>query len=365
MAAANEELLRSFKEMALDQLIAKLSNRQPVESGYTQRDIALGWLVSHHHFNLSAALLGLQPPQQPRLLTFGRGEEIALIPGLSEGQYEAINQYVRREQWPYTSEGLYLKLQGSEFQHEPSLIDAFCLTPEFVAVETLFSRADLPVSKKELIAMLKEGDWKMLHTFSEQQQMSQDLSPSRRQRFLLDYIVHQSSTAANLLLQQDGAFAAKQLDDPMVVTLLKALTTKTPEAEKYALEMLSSSRSDAVWQQASLRLFDFAGMAPPVKQSRSEALSTFLPKTITPKKAAVAIAKTEPAKITPIKVPPAKKATSHAAAPKKTELVYVVQDGDSLWKISRKFKVEVNQIKKHNGLKSDTLKIGTSLRIPA
>ena len=128
--------------------------------------------------------------------------------------------------------------QGSEFQHEPSLIDAFCLTPEFVAVETLFSRADLPVSKKELIAMLKEGDWKMLHTFSEQQQMSQDLSPSRRQRFLLDYIVHQSSTAANLLLQQDGAFAAKQLDDPMVVTLLKALTTKTPEAEKYALEML-------------------------------------------------------------------------------------------------------------------------------
>jgi LysM repeat protein len=43
---------------------------------------------------------------------------------------------------------------------------------------------------------------------------------------------------------------------------------------------------------------------------------------------------------------------------------YVVQEGDSLWKIARRFNVEVEALKRRNELKSDTIKPGSTLKIP-
>jgi LysM repeat protein len=43
---------------------------------------------------------------------------------------------------------------------------------------------------------------------------------------------------------------------------------------------------------------------------------------------------------------------------------YVVQEGDSLWKIARRFNVEVEALKRRNELKSDTIKPGSTLTIP-
>jgi LysM repeat protein len=43
---------------------------------------------------------------------------------------------------------------------------------------------------------------------------------------------------------------------------------------------------------------------------------------------------------------------------------YVVQEGDSLWKISRKFGVDVNALRKMNHMQSDFLKPGAALYIP-
>ena len=44
--------------------------------------------------------------------------------------------------------------------------------------------------------------------------------------------------------------------------------------------------------------------------------------------------------------------------------VYVVQSGDSLWSIARKFNTTVTAIKEKNNLKSDLLNIGQKLIIP-
>lgn len=43
---------------------------------------------------------------------------------------------------------------------------------------------------------------------------------------------------------------------------------------------------------------------------------------------------------------------------------YVVKQGDSLWKIGRKFKVSVEALRKANGLKNDRLQIGQELIVP-
>ena len=43
---------------------------------------------------------------------------------------------------------------------------------------------------------------------------------------------------------------------------------------------------------------------------------------------------------------------------------YVVQAGDSLWSIAKKFNTTVDELKKLNNLTSNTLKIGQKLKIP-
>lgn len=43
---------------------------------------------------------------------------------------------------------------------------------------------------------------------------------------------------------------------------------------------------------------------------------------------------------------------------------HIIKQGETLWKIAEKYKVDAEQLKKYNGLKSNTLKPGTTLKIP-
>ena len=46
------------------------------------------------------------------------------------------------------------------------------------------------------------------------------------------------------------------------------------------------------------------------------------------------------------------------------EQTYLVQDGDSLWKIARKLKVSIHDLKEKNQLQSDLLRPGKVLKVP-
>ena len=61
--------------------------------------------------------------------------------------------------------------------------------------------------------------------------------------------------------------------------------------------------------------------------------------------------------VTPKPVPPPKPAEPECT-------VYIVQNGDYLAKISKKFNVTIGSIKRLNGLKSDTIRVGQKLKIP-
>lgn len=386
---SNKALLHSFRSLPVEKLLTILADTQHVEEGYTKRDLALAALVAFHQFDLSRALLGQTEAPQARHLIIGKTKKgtpaiITVYPGLSEELYQEIIRFANTEKWPFTSKGLFALLRKQDTQPDPSLIDAFSLSPEFLAMETLFSRSQFPVAKEELIAMLREGDWNLLSEFVNQQKISQDLSPVRRQRFLLDYINRQSKTAAYLLLRTEGPFASKKIDDHQVLTLLNLLTEKTREAEQFALIMLTSPRSDAVWQAAANRLYEYAGVAKPEEDLRHAALAQFVknfsksvqkkPKIATSsskntavpklaiKKPTPTLKKAAPAPVAQVKQPP-KAQPKIQAKPK--QQVYIVQEGDSLWKIANRFKVDVPALKKHNQLTSDALKPGTSLKIPA
>jgi membrane-bound lytic murein transglycosylase D len=57
---------------------------------------------------------------------------------------------------------------------------------------------------------------------------------------------------------------------------------------------------------------------------------------------------------------PAKKAPT----PQKREIVHTVKSGESLSRIAEKYSLNVSQIKNHNGLRSDRIAVGQSLKIP-
>jgi LysM repeat protein len=65
----------------------------------------------------------------------------------------------------------------------------------------------------------------------------------------------------------------------------------------------------------------------------------------------------------PVKTAAAKTSEGSEKSADSQSVAYTVQDGDTLWKIARLFKVKPDQIKSWNSMTSDDLRPGTVLRI--
>ncbi|MEI8365795.1 MAG: LysM peptidoglycan-binding domain-containing protein [Parachlamydiaceae bacterium] len=395
---SDSEVIRYFRRMPITWLVSRLNNTQLVENGYTQRDLALASLISFHNFDIDRALAGLPPPAQKRVINYGKfrdgtNAELIVYPGLSEKHFSALRTFAATERWPLTGKGVFFALQKEDKeQRDLSLVEAFLMTSDFNVVQMLFSRGGFPVDRDELLAVLLEGNWSQLAAFVQQQKISQDLSPARRQGFLLDYIQKKSATAARLMLKTDGTFAAKKLDDAQVLLLLQLIEQRSPESEQFALQILASPRSDDVRKMAAQRLYHYAGEPMPEAYQHQMAISRFVSRQVMAASQqpitqpdAVAISRPPPVpKIKPVAMPPPPKPQEPAklklSTPKLNQptaarqvqpsplpqrmTVYVVQEGDSLWKISRRLNVDVDVIRAYNELDSDLLSPGRTLKIP-
>ncbi len=366
MDHSNEEIIRYFKSLSFESLLTKLSHAELVESGYAVRDLALSCLVTFHHFDLRRALLDDVQPTQARILSFGlkkdgKQAKVLVYPGLSDKQFESIMRFAKRERWPLTPKGLFSNLKNKK-NGDHFLADAFYLTPEFLSVETLFNRSEIGIEKSEILNVLLDGSFVMLSSFSEHQKQSHDLTAARRQHFLLEYIKINSKAAAYLLLKTDGPAMVRKLDDEHVIKMLSLLTENTHDAGKFALALLTSPRSDAVWKMATIRLYGYAGEVIPEKFHYEQALTKFLPANLSLKKTReqTAIPFETMANVT---VPNHGIKNIEGINPSNRETLYVVQEGDSLWKISRRYDIDIELLKKINQLNSDVLKPGTILKI--
>ncbi|WEZ01376.2 peptidoglycan endopeptidase LytE [Bacillus subtilis] len=58
-----------------------------------------------------------------------------------------------------------------------------------------------------------------------------------------------------------------------------------------------------------------------------------------------------------------KSTSSKSSSPSSSSSTYKVKSGDSLWKISKKYGMTINELKKLNGLKSDLLRVGQVLKL--
>jgi hypothetical protein len=314
-----------------------LTNRDLVEEGYTKRDLAIAALVSYHHFNIEKALSAR--PSQVRTLTLADRQTIDVFPGLSEDQFEAIIRFAYQEKWPLTARGLFALLQTQKAPRDESLEQAFLMTPEFYALRVLFQKTDAPVDPQILLSLVSEGSWELLDKFAKEQSQVLEFSAEKRRALLLNYLALRSPTAAQILLHTDFSFALKKLEDKSILDLLALLKRQTEEGTKFCLELLRSPRSDAIWQASSMTLYAYAGEMPTAPIDPKEVLARF-------------------SREIPV---PAPKLEPTAAIPSR---FHVVKDGESLWKISRQYKVKVDEIVKLNQLEKDSLFPGMTLKLP-
>ena len=221
------------------------------------------------------------------------------------------------------------------------------MTPAFYALQLLFQKTDAPQEAPVLIDLAVEGNWELLDRFTKEQTQLLDLSVEKRRRLLLSYLALHSRTAAELLIKTDFQFALKRLDDRGICDVL-ALLHANEESQQFCLTLLSSLRSDAVRQAAARKMYALSGETAPTPLHVQAAIHRFCPNDQETAEQNAPIP-------TPFEAPlPFVKAIRY----------HVVNEGESLWKIARLYKVKVDEIVEMNGIDRDRLYPGMTLRIP-
>jgi len=332
---------QSFRE-----LVSFLTNKETVEDGYSKRDLALSALVGFHYFNLEKAIGG--PPPQVRSLQLSAVQRVDVFPGLSEEQFESVIRYAYEEKWPLTTRGLFSLLKRGENKTDDTLVQAFCHTPEFYKFQMFFKSTGSTQDVEALLGLITEGSWDLLDKWAGDQLHVVNFSEEKRRELLLSYFAERSQTAAHLLLVTDFVFTLKRFEDRAVLDLLSLLKKKTQEGTRFCVELLKSPRGDAIRQAAAMTLYSYVGEIPTTPIDLKAVLSRFDPTSSISLRESKEIAKVV------------------APAPVKEEapsVFHVVKEGESLWKISRQYKVKVDDLVKMNGLEKDSLFPGMTLKI--
>lgn len=316
-------------------LLELLNDDRKMEYGFCVREVALGALAAFHDFDVER---GLGRGRLSKHIWEYEGKRFLLFPGLSEADFETLKIFAHAEQWPLTCQGLFKRIRDSGLENcDSGLIGFFCHTPEFVLFETLFARTRLPIQKRSVLNLALEGGWEKFAAFIAEQQAGVDFSHEARQKVLLGAIDEGSKTAAYLLLITDAPFAAHQLDDVHLAHVLDLLTAKTQESLQFAQTVAASSRIDPVRQKAMARISEYTGNAP------GEVAGHFYEK---------------PGQkdLRPVfrQAPP-------AAPPSGS---HVVQEGESLWIIARKYKISTDALMEANQMQNSVIRPGKTLKIP-
>ena len=320
----NERLAAHYERSSFRELVALLQNKELIEDGYRKCDLALGALVSFHHFNLEKALGGL--PLQRRVV---KNSNLELFPGLSDEQFLAILRFAHQERWPFTPRGLFMLLKGDP--REEGLVQAFSLTPQFMSVQKLFPKA----SVETLIRFVCGGEWAFLEQFTKEQATALVLSDERRKEFLGGY------PPCELLLEMDFSYALKKLDDESLVSLLDH-SAQSALLHSFCTALLESPRSDAVREKSAEKLYAMAQEQMPRPFDYLAALARFVS---APQK------KSQEIKVEKGEASPA-------------ILIHTIKEGETLWKIARKYQVKVEELISLNTLQGSTLRVGTAIKVP-
>jgi hypothetical protein len=326
--------LEKLQKIKYVHLVDLLKDTRNVEQGYRVQDFALGALASYHDFDVER---GLERGHLRQKKWEFKGKHFFLFPGCTQADFEKLQLFAKEEKWPFTTKGLFRKIARDSIENsEPALLYFFCHTPQFIVFETLFARTQVPIQKKRVLKLALEGGWDLFEQFHLEQLKNADFSSHVRRNLLLNAIARNSTEAAMLLLLTDEQFALQQLEDQQMYHLLDLLPQKK-ELLPFVQQIASSPRDDRVCRKASTWIAAYAG------EGFSEIAGHYYEKPGLKE-------------LRPVfrQSPP--------AAPESGQ--HLIQPGESLWIIARKYKTSVDLLMQLNHLQTAVLQPGKYLKIP-
>ena len=339
---SNAEVLASFFMAEFATLVKELKDKTILQDGYAKRDLALASLVNYHYLNIEKAISG--KTLQRRKLTFlhsdgGESFQLEVFSNLDDLDFLMIEKFIKEEKWPFSAEGLLVDLKKQTLDNDPTLEAAFFATSEFYMLYTSLKRIAENLTKEKTLQFLLETDFDDFSDWIQKTKSGEDFFAAIRSLFL-ESVKKGSSAASNLWILLDSEYIQRKLTDPELRQLLLLINENTLETTIFLKQILCSVRSDDIQKESALKLYEFAKISPPTPYDHNLALKTFLPTMFD------------------------KKGSLKAETPAKGPIKHTVTDGDSLWKIARKYKVSIEFLREHNNLKKDALKPGQELLIP-
>ena len=169
----------------------------------------------------------------------------------------------------------------------------------------------------------------------------------------MDYLDQRSRKAARLLLQYDLEFTVRRLSDDQVLFVLDSADLMEKNTIALAKALLCSTRGERVFKVAAEKLYAHVGESIPQEFNLLKAIQRFCPEAL--RQSPLPVPQTLP----PLTIQPSQKTER-----KSTKKGYIVQDGDSLWKIAKKYRTSIDSLKEINHLESERLKPGQELQLP-
>ncbi len=356
---SNAEVVKNYFHLNFDELAAELNSSELLQDGYTKRDLALSCLVAYHHFDISRAVVGKE--LQRRQLSFihadgGEQFDLEVYPALDETDFQLIHNFMKREKWPLTTEGLFeeLKKESSLPKITSSLAQSFVSTSEFYTLYTLFRRKSDNVKASEVLQMLLEGPWKFFEEFIVEQKSAPDLTEQSMRTLLTKYVRYGVQTASLLWIQLDSDYVLRDLDDHLLKEVIDPIQEATTATTIFLKQLLCSVRSDSLREIAGRKLFSFENISINEPYDHNLALQKFLPGMFVKEK------KVEERQIQKRQVAH----VSNVAHVESERFMHTVKEGESLWRIAKRHQVSIADIRRVNHLKSDKLRPGQKIEIP-
>ena len=297
----NQAILHTFRRLSYEELLKELDDDSDLGEGLRRCDLALGCLGTYHYFDVNRALSG--HPVNKRAIRLDSGETIFLFFGLSSGKFEAIRKFAKTEVWPLTPEGLFREIQGRK-EIPVSLKEAFEGTMECFVVQSAFRRLPYPISQETLFSLFAQASWEDIQRLINQIQTNPQGRFDNFPSFLISQMEKGSRFSAALLLFLEKEGCLKTLSHSEVERILTILSERILEIEPFLLSM--KNRVGWIDLSSSRTHFDSTG------EGR----------------------------------------------------FHIVEPGDSLWRISRRYSVPIETIRTMNQLESDRLQLGIKLLLP-
>lgn len=321
-------VLKAVLNTPYPELVSQVLNKTSIEPGLLKRDLVLAVLSESYFIDVARALN--RPQIHVQYLTYddaGKSRQLPVPRGLADSDFELVAQFLKQEAWPLTAKGLFLKLKFGI--KDDKLKQSFYRAPQFSKIYDALKPTLSPLNEEKLCLILLKGDVTDLEKFSLEIESGQ----FQPEAFLTHYILQKSAYAASLLVDLES-FTPKSLTDKEALCLLESLAAFSDKQKQVAQELLSSFRHESFKQEVLSFVPNLESKIASVSQKEEIKQKIELPK------------------------------KTLEQVPAKSARTYVVQEGDSLWKISRKFKIDVESIKTANHLETENLKAGKVLIIP-